>query len=111
MDIKMTLDHGVCIVSPQGQLDAITGPELSTFFQEAMVDNNNLVANLADVDFVSSAGLRVFLATVKEARSAGGDLRLAGVKNDVKKVLTVSGFDRLLKIYSALEDAISSYSD
>ncbi len=110
MEIKIAEEDGVCIVSPQGQLDAITGPELNAFFQETLKDHTNLIADLTGVDFVSSAGLRVFLAIVKEARRAGGDLRLAAVSSDVKKVLSVSGFDRLLKIFPEIKSAVSSYS-
>lgn len=109
MKIKSNREGKVVIVQPIGQLDALTGPELTDFFKEKLKISSNLVADLSCVDFVSSAGLRVFLGTVKDARSNGGDLRLAGVKKDVSKILTVSGFDRILKIYPNVSTAVKSF--
>ncbi len=110
MKIKSKREGEVIIVQPRGQLDALTGPELNEYFKEKMKISNNLVTDLSNVDFVSSAGLRVFLGTVKVTRSAGGDLRLAGVTEDVRKILTVSGFDRILKIYPDAIKAVKSFS-
>ncbi len=110
MKIKSKREGEVIIVQPTGQLDALTGPELNEYFKEKIEISNNLVADLSNVDFVSSAGLRVFLGTVKAARSTGGDLRLAGVTDDVSKLLTVSGFNRIIKIYPDSIKAVKSFS-
>ncbi len=111
MEIKNQIVGTTSIVAPQGQLDALTGPLLTQHFQEQLGDNSNLVLDLSSIDFVSSAGLRVLLATVKDARRQNGDLRLAAVNSDVKKVLSVSGFDRLLKIFDDVNLACDSYSE
>lgn len=111
MEIKNQLVGASCVVSPQGQLDALTGPVLNEHFKEQLADNKNLVLDLSSIDFVSSAGLRVLLGTVKDARRQSGDLRLAAVNADVKKVLSVSGFDRLMKIYDDVDSASKSYSE
>jgi len=111
MEIKNHVEGTTCIVSPRGQLDALTGPTLNQHFQEKLNDYKHLVLDLSAIDFVSSAGLRVLLGTVKEARRLSGDLRLAAVNPDVKKVLSVSGFDRLLKIFDDVQTAILSYAE
>lgn len=111
MEINMTVNGTTCIITPSGQVDALTSPKLNEYFQEKLIEYHNLVGDLSKVDFISSAGLRVLLATVKDARRSGGDLRLAGVKDDVKKVLSVSGFDQILKIYPDVQSAITSYSE
>lgn len=111
MKIKSKREGKVIIVQPFGELDALTGPELKDYFKEKLKISNNLVADLSGVDFVSSAGLRVFLGTVKDARSTGGDLRLAGVNKDVSKILTVSGFERILKIYPNVSIAVKSFEE
>jgi len=61
------------------------------------------------VSYTSSAGLRALLATVKQARSAGGDFRLAGVLPPVHKVLEMSGFTTILKLYTDVDGAVASY--
>jgi anti-anti-sigma factor len=53
--------------------------------------------------------LRALLATVKQARSAGGDFRLAGVLPPVHKVLEMSGFTTILKLYPDVDGAVASY--
>ncbi len=99
----------VVVVSIEGDLDAQSGTELTLFFTDQMANSKNLVADFSKVEFISSAGLRVLLATVKDTRQQGGDLRLAATQDNVKKVLTISGFTRILKIFPDVDNAITSY--
>ena len=103
--------ENVVIVSIEGDLDAQNGPELAQFFKDQMADNVNLIADFSKVEFISSAGLRVLLATVKEARRQGGDLRLAATQKNVDEVLKISGFTRIIKIYKKVDEAIKSFSE
>jgi anti-anti-sigma factor len=103
--------ENLIIVSIEGEIDAATGPKLASFFDEQLSKTNNLIADFSKVDFISSAGIRVLLGTVKEARRSGGDLRLAKVQEKPYKVFRMSGFTRILKIYPDLEAAVESYSD
>ncbi len=101
----------VSIIFIEGDLDAQSGPEVDQFLNEKMADNKNLVADFSKVKFLSSAGLRVLLAAVKASRRQSGDLRLAATRENVKKVLTISGFTRIFKIYPDVDTAIKSYSE
>ena len=69
-----------------------------------------LVADLAQLDYTSSAGLRVLLNGVKAARQKGGDLRLAAVQPNVKKVLDLSGFMSIMKSFPDVAAAVASYA-
>ncbi len=103
--------ENVVVISIEGDLDAKNGPELAQFFKEQMEDNMNFVADFSKVEFISSAGLRVLLATVKDARRQGGDLRLAATQKNVDKVLTISGFTRIIKIYKKVDEAVHSFNE
>ena len=103
--------ENLIIVSIEGEIDAATGPKLASFFNDQLSKTKNLIADFSKVEFISSAGIRVLLGTVKEARRIGGDLRLAIVREQAYKVFKMSGFIRILKIYPDLEAAIKSYSD
>ncbi len=103
-------ENGV-IVSIKGELDAVTGPELANFFKVCMVEQKNLIADFSKVDYISSAGLRVLLATVKETRRISGDLRLSNVQENVNKVLKISGFVSILKIFPNTDSAIESFTE
>jgi anti-sigma B factor antagonist len=104
--------HGqVTVVIVDGSLDALTAPDLTEFFsQQIGMNNARLIADLSGLEYTSSAGLRVLLAAVKEARQQGGDLRLAAVTPQVNKVLSMSGFTNIIKIYPDRSSAISSYA-
>jgi len=62
------------------------------------------------VDYTSSAGLRVLLGAIKETRAQSGDIRLAGIQPDVQKVLNLSGFTNILKVFDDVDAAVASFS-
>ncbi len=100
----------VLVLSVEGSLDALTAPDLGEEFSSQIESGHiNLVANLADVDYSSSAGLRVLLAAVKETRQNGGDLRLAAVQANVNKVLTLAGISSAIEQFPDVEAAVSSF--
>jgi anti-sigma B factor antagonist len=110
MNITAEQHGSVTVVGVNGSLDALTAPALTEFFsQQIQVSNQRLIADLSGLEYTSSAGLRVLLAAVKEARQQGGDLRLAAVTPQVTKVLAMSGFTNILKIFPDKQSAISSY--
>lgn len=110
MELTKEQKGAVTVVSVAGSLDALTAPQLSQLFNEQLAEGNvKMVANLIQMDYTSSAGLRVILNTVKEARQKGGDVRLTGVAPTVTKVFDMSGFRNILKFYDTLDQAVASY--
>ena len=111
MEIKEKHLGNATVISRAGSIDALTAPKITEFIQ-ALVSRGNtkLVADFSGVDYTSSAGLRVMLGAIKETRALGGDMGLAGVQPDVLKVLNLSGFTNILKMFSDVEAAVASYS-
>ena len=103
--------HGdVIALHITGAVDGNTAEGLRQIFtREVAAGHHRLVADLAGVDYTSSAGLRVLLATVKDTRSRGGDLRLAAPHADVRKVLDLSGFSGILRVFPTVDDAVKSF--
>jgi len=111
MEYSVAQHGSVSVVSVIGSLDALSAPGLTDFLtQQIQTENTRLVADLSALEYTSSAGLRVLLAAVKEARLRGGDVRLAGVTPQVNKVLAMSGFTNILKFYPDVDAAIASYA-
>jgi len=111
MEIKDREVDGVTIISLTGSIDAMTSPEITEFIHTQVAKGNTkLVADLSGVDYTSSAGLRVMLGAIKETRSQGGDLRLTGIQPDVSKVLNLSGFANILKLFDDVDAAVASYA-
>lgn len=111
MDIHSKQANDVTILSLDGSIDAMTAPKVTEYIQGLVArGNTKLVADFSGVDYTSSAGLRVLLGAIKETRSQGGDMRLVGVQPDVMKVLNLSGFTNILKMYPETDLAVASYS-
>lgn len=111
MEIQSKQAGDVTVLSLKGSIDAMTAPKITEYIQGLVAQGHTrLVADLSGVDYTSSAGLRVLLGAIKETRSQGGDMRLVGVQPDVMKVLNLSGFTNILKMYPETGLAVASYS-
>lgn len=111
MDIEIDVRAAAAVVAIRGSVDGLTAETLlSTLQAQVEAGHVRLVADLSGVDYTSSAGLRALLATVKEARRRGGDLRLAEVTPNVRKVLDLSGFTSILKLFDDVDAAVNSYA-
>ena len=101
----------VTVVAIAGSVDALTASEVANALGAQVMDGRiRLVGDLSQVDYTSSAGLRAVLATLKDARSQGGDFRLAGLQPNVRKVLELSGFLNILKVYPDVDAAVASFA-
>lgn len=110
MNIQDMQKNGISVVKLSGSIDALTAPAITDHLG-ALISSGQvrLVVDLSGVDFTSSAGLRLLLNAVKDARGQGGDLRLAAVQPDVMKVLKISGFTNILKLFENVDDAVASF--
>lgn len=110
MQIEVERRGTVTVATVNGNVDGMTSAELQRVLgSEVAAGGHRLVVSLAGVDYTSSAGLRVLLAVVKEARGLGGDVCLAAVRDNVRKVLELSGFTSILKLFPDVDAAVASY--
>ncbi len=111
MELNTTSNGNIQIISVKGSLDALTAPELADALATQLREGHTqLVADLAELEYTSSAGLRVLLNSVKEARNHDGDLRLAAVQPNVEKVLKLSGFMSIMKSFESVDAAVASFA-
>ena len=88
MQINKNQDGSKLTLAPIGRVDTITAPELEA---AAVTDGiEELVFDLAQVDYISSAGLRVLLSAQK--RMAGKTMKIVNSKPAVKEVFDITGF-------------------
>ena len=71
-------------------------------------DVPGLVVNMAKLEYISSAGLRILLVVAKAAKQKGRKIVLAAPTPTIEKVLQLSGFDRLMPLKATLDDAIAA---
>ncbi len=92
-------------VEAKGRIDALSAAELHQVFQQLVLEGARvLLADLSAVQYISSAGLRVFITTQKELKKVGGEMLLAGLPPQVMDVFRVSGVDLLFRIVSGTGD-------
>ena len=111
MHIEIQAREHAAVAIIAGSVDGLTAEKLQETLQAYVEAGHiHLVADLRQVEYTSSAGLRALLATVKEARQRGGDLRLANINPVVLRVLEMSGFTTIMKCYDDLDGALGSFS-
>jgi len=111
MQVTHQQNGAAIVISIVGNLDALTAPQLTDYINGRIGEGSvKLIVDLARLDYTSSAGLRVLLSAVKETRSRNGDVRLAAIQPNVMKVLEMSGFTSILKIFADVSMAVASYS-
>ena len=85
------------VVTLDGRLDTFTAPDLSNKLEGALDGVTDLTFECAKLEYVSSAGLRVFLVSQKTMMRQG-QMRLVHVSEEVMDILEVTGFVSILTI-------------
>jgi len=111
MDVTHKRLKRVDLVAVSGRLDSRTAPDLEESFRAINdADRFRIVVDMTDLEFLSSAGLRVLISVLKNCRRYNrGDVRLANVPERVADVLELAGVDVLFKIYSDPAEAVGSF--
>jgi anti-sigma B factor antagonist len=94
----------------KGYLDAHTAPELESAIS-TLVQNgsNNILVNFKDLDYISSAGLGVFMAFIEDIREQGGDIKMSNMKPKVYSVFDLLGFPILFDIVDNEQTALQKF--
>ena len=96
MEIKTTTEGTRLTIAVSGRVDTVTAPELAAALKFG--DATCVVIDLANVPYMSSAGLRLLLAAHKKMLGKGGELRIANVQETVREVLDITGFSDILNL-------------
>lgn len=105
---KEVRDGGVAVIVPVGWIDAATAGELDAVVAPLAADaaTNRMVFDMTGVDYLASAGLRVFLGVVKAMRPKNGAVAFAGLKEEVRAVLKTAGILRLTEEKPSVEECL-----
>ena len=97
MTIKKDIDGTKLTLAVEGRLDTVTSPELDQELKDSLEGIEELVLDLTELQYISSAGLRVLLSAQKTMNKQGTML-LTGVGETVMEVFEVTGFADILTI-------------
>ena len=96
MEIRKTANGNMLVLKVSGRLETMTAPQLDAEVQSLPEGVSELVMEISDLEYVSSAGLRVFLVAHKKMKSRGGAMKISGANASVKKVFDITGFSPIL---------------
>lgn len=85
-------------IALSGRLDTTTAPQLEEALASALDGVADMVFDFSQIEYISSAGLRILLNTQKKISAAGGSMKLIGVNDVVREVFEVTGFINILSI-------------
>jgi anti-sigma B factor antagonist len=97
MKITKTLSGNKLTLTLEGSLDTNTAPELEAELNNSLAGITELVLDFSDIEYLSSAGLRVILSAQKQM-SKKGSLVLENVNDSVMEVFEITGFTDILTI-------------
>ncbi len=97
MEIQKQADGAKLTVALIGRLDAVTAIQLDKELTKSLGGVKDLTFDLEKLDYIASAGLRILLKTQKKMNTQG-DMRIKNIKREVREVLEMTGFARLLTI-------------
>lgn len=110
MQITKETFGAVCVLSPEGKIEHDTASEfelLTTNLIDEHKDSSILI-DLSSVEFVSSAGLRVFLILAKKLQKEERSFGLCALNDIVNEVFETSGFNQIIAIHPTRDEGINS---
>lgn len=97
MTIEKTLNGKTLTVKVSGRLDTTTAPDLEAELKSSLDGIEELVLDFSDLEYISSAGLRVLLSSQKTMNSQG-TMKVTGVNDVISEIFEVTGFCDILTI-------------
>ncbi|MBQ3932951.1 MAG: STAS domain-containing protein [Lachnospiraceae bacterium] len=97
MNVNINKEDSNLTIEIEGRLDTLTSPELEKEVDTALDGITNLVVDLKNLEYISSAGLRVLLG-VAQVMEDQGDMKVINVSSEVMDIFEVTGFDEVLTI-------------
>ena len=108
MEIGEERRGAALVLSPQGRLDSTTAPEFEQRVRARMAEGNrDFVIDLGALDYVSSAGLWIFMIVGKALRAERGHIVLCRLQEGVREVFRISGFDRIFTILPTVTASVA----
>lgn len=98
MNITKKYDEKELTLYVEGRIDTLTSQDLEKEINDELGNFESLILDFTDVEYISSAGLRVLIATQKKLKQDDIPFVIRNVNDTVKEIFRMSGFDKILKI-------------
>ncbi|MGO1119169.1 STAS domain-containing protein [Rhodovibrionaceae bacterium A322] len=110
MAVTTAIEADIAKVVVDDRIDSGNAADVQTqLLQLVQSGHHKVLIDLSGLEYLSSAGLRVFLVLAKQLKAAGGKLVLHSMTDNVKSVFTISGFIKMLTVVDSAEEALASF--
>jgi anti-anti-sigma factor len=111
MQVSLQQLNLVDILKISGRLDSQWVEDLETSI-DSLINKKRvkLVLDFSDLEYISSAGLRVLVSALKQTRAMKGNVVLANIPVQIQDTLAIVGFNSLFSQYNSILEAVDSYS-
>lgn len=106
MEAEVEEKGDVVVVRVQGRFDAATAPQIEKQVN-SIIDTGHfkLIFNFENVDYLSSAGMRLLLSVSKKLDKLEGKVVACNMNDEVLEVIKIAGFNQILEIYPSEEES------
>ena len=98
MQLTITKEEDKTVAAIQGRLDTVTSAELKKALEENWNGGSDLVLDFTEVEYISSAGLRLLVLLQRQAVAGGHTMVVKNINRVVQEVFKVAGFNKALTI-------------
>ena len=109
MEVTTSQRGEVVVAAAKGRVDSLSARDFEAALAAAVNKSGNyLILDCAELEYISSAGLRSLLLTIKKVNALGGEFFICRLAAPIREVLDVSGFVRFMKVCDRVEEAVAS---
>lgn len=111
INIETNTEEGICTIKVAGEVDASSSIHLDTAIGEAIDQHKKILVDFAELEYISSAGLGVFMSYLQQIESDQIEMVVFGMKTKVTEVFQILGLDQLMNITDTKEAALAIIKD
>ena len=108
VDLSTRECDGHVIVALRGELDIADAVSVAAALTAVAAREPEIIVDLAGLEFIDSSGVAALARGRKQARHAGGDLRLAAAQQQVLRVLTLTRLIEAFPVHASVDEAVGS---
>ena len=113
MEIKVNIRDNTLVASLIGELDHHTAKEVKSLIEEVIKNRGvkNLVFDFSQLSFMDSSGIGVIVGRYKLIKSLGGQVAISGAYGNIKKLMRMSGIEKIITTCENVDDALGSFEE
>lgn len=114
MDLTSRRFADTLVLTPSGRIDHQSADAfrvaLWPHLEGCMPDKDRVVIDLSRLDYISSAGIRVFMLAAKHAKAQQGTLVMASPQPQISEIFSIARFDFILQMFPSVREALARVS-